>query len=71
MSVEVLMQPEQSKDHEENLSPELAYQVGRTVFEKLAVDAEEAFEQPEVEEDSRFISSVTRLGDGQTVPDER
>jgi hypothetical protein len=45
--------------------------VGQTVFEKLAVDAKEATRQPFDGEELRFLASVTRLGDGQTVPDER
>lgn len=43
--------------------------IGRTVFEALSIDSDEAFEISE-ETDIRILNSVTRLGDGQTVRDE-
>lgn len=65
MSTELLMTPEDNTDQS------MAVIIGQTVFEKLAVDARDAIEQPETMTDSRFDNSVTHLGDGQTVPDER
>lgn len=48
-----------------------ATKLGATVFEILAVDARSAENLPEGIEDGKIFSSVTRRGDGQTVPDER
>ena len=48
--------------------------IGETVFSALAVDAELAMEPATEGNDQAsfdFTNSLTRLGDGQTVPDER
>lgn len=70
MSVETLVRPEHDRTiGNENLK--LITGLGKTAFEILAVSAEDATERPESVEDLRLVNSVTRLGDGQTVPDER
>ena len=71
MSIENLTL-EKNIDDEKNLpKSELVSGIGGTVFEALAVDEKEAFVMPDTEIDTKILSSVTRLGDGQTVPDER
>lgn len=72
MSAETLLNG--SENIQDERSVELAPAVGETVFALLAEDAETATTQPSElgEYDySQFTNSVTRLGDGQTVPDER
>lgn len=72
MSAETLLNSNENMQNER--STELAPAVGETVFAALAEDAEVATVQPAElgEYDySQFTNSVTRLGDGQTVPDER
>lgn len=71
MSTETLMRS--SEDNRE-LDALEARAIGETVFSALAVDAESAMEKPTEDSDKDnydFTNSVTRLGDGQTVPDER
>lgn len=71
MSIENLTIERETLDKPVLSELELASSLGSTVFEALAIDEKDAFETPDIEIDPRIMSSVTRLGDGQTVPDER
>lgn len=71
MSVDTLVREEQLENQNSDIGMETATALGATVFEALAVEAETAVEQPMAEEDLKFTNSLTRLGDGQTVPDDR
>lgn len=66
---ELLSRPDEDIENK-MIEKDLATAVGGTVFEKLAVDASEAADQPEGEVDYTFTNSVTRRPDGQTTPDE-
>lgn len=71
MSTETLIPPEQTKEVTLEGPPELFTAIGKTAFEELALSADSAVEQSDGLVDSRLINSVTHLGDGQQVPDER
>lgn len=71
MSTETLVR---SSVENRELDAQEARAIGETVFSALAVDAESAMEKPAEDNDMdnyNFTNSVTRLGDGQTIPDER
>ncbi|MDZ7786259.1 MAG: hypothetical protein U5L95_04020 [Candidatus Saccharibacteria bacterium] len=74
MSAETLLRSSEEEKLPE-VTGEQAASLGETVFSALAVDAELATKGEDGgyggAENYEFTNSVTRLGDGQTVPDER
>lgn len=74
MSAETLIRPhDQVSEQMETITniDTTAKLIGLTAFEALAEDASTSNEREESETVMPFTNSVTRLGDGQTVPDER
>jgi hypothetical protein len=69
MSAELVSRNEQESTAN---NPGVVLALGATVFEALAKESDVAMEAPEDGfADERLTMSVTRIGDGQTVPDER
>ncbi len=68
MSLETLSREQIGID---SISEETVQTLGMTVFEKLAQDAETEATNIEAVVPMEIRNSVTHLGDGQTVPDER
>ncbi len=68
MSLETLSREQIGKD---GICEETIQSLGVTVFEKLAQDAEHETEKIEAVTSIEIRNSLTRLPDGQTVPDER
>lgn len=54
----------------EKVDPSVATTLGRTVFEELAVGADDSIEQSEDLGDLKISNSLTRRPGGATVPDE-
>jgi predicted flap endonuclease-1-like 5' DNA nuclease len=67
MSLETLSREQIGND---SISEETVQTIGMTVFEKLAQDTENEVANVETIVPIEIRNSVTRLGDGQTVPDE-
>ncbi len=68
MSLETLSREQIGND---SISEETVQTIGMTVFEKLAQDTENEVANVEAIVPIEIRNSVTRLQDGQTVPDER
>lgn len=69
MKPELLSQPELGALSSANQNQ--ARVIGETVFEALAIDAATAIAAPDGSKEYDFTNSLTRIPDGQTVPDER
>jgi hypothetical protein len=68
MSTEILSREQLEEDKLDN---ETISRLGVTVFEKLAKDIQAETEFIEATSPVEIKNSLTRLSDGQTVPDER